>query len=91
MCERCREAAWQKVKRLTKRAPASHTLIVLSSDPETIFEPSGEKATERIQPLWALSLVALSSKVPEKEAKRASEAKKDKMAKAETADLRPTL
>ena len=28
--------------------PASHTLIVLSSEPETILEPSGEKATERI-------------------------------------------
>ena len=28
-------------------APASHTLIVLSYDPETIFLPSGEKATEK--------------------------------------------
>ena len=29
-------------------------MIVLSTDPETIFVPSGENATERIEPLWAL-------------------------------------
>ena len=84
-------AASPRLSSTSANDSASHTLIVLSYDPETILEPSGEKATERIKSLWALSLVALSSKVPEKEAKRASEAKKDKMAKAETADLRPTL
>ena len=44
--------------------PASHTLIVRSSEPETIFVPSGEKATERIQSLCALCFSALSSRDP---------------------------
>ena len=72
-------------------APASQTLIVWSYEPETIVLPSGEKATELILRLWALSLVALSSKVSEKQARRASEARTGGMAKGETADLRPTL
>ena len=43
--------------------PASQTLIVLSFEHETIVLPSGEKATELMSWLWALSLVALSSSV----------------------------
>ena len=36
--------------------PASQTLIVLSSEPDTIVLPSGEKATENTQSLCALLL-----------------------------------
>ena len=43
-----------------KRAPESQTLIVLSSDPDTILVPSGENATELTSPLWAL-IFSLSS------------------------------
>ena len=32
--------------------PASQTLIVSSSEPDTMVLPSGEKATERTQLLW---------------------------------------
>ena len=35
---------------------ASHTLIVLSVDPDAMRLPSGEKATELAKPLWPLSL-----------------------------------
>ena len=40
--------------------PASQTLSVLSSDPETMVLPSGEKATERTTSLCALCFSALS-------------------------------
>ena len=43
-------------------APASQTLIVLSLEPDTMLEPSGEKATELISPLCALCFSALSSR-----------------------------
>ena len=46
-----------------QNAPASQTLIVSSSDPETILVPSGENATERMKSLWALVFSALSSSV----------------------------
>ena len=50
-------------------APVSQTLIVLSSDPDTILVPSGENATELI-PLLCASVFSLnSSSVP---ARRAS-------------------
>jgi len=42
------------------RRPASHTLIVWSSEPDTMVLPSGEKATELMQSLCAFS--ALSSR-----------------------------
>ena len=44
-------------------APESQTLIVRSSDPETILVPSGENATELMSPLWAFvfSLNSLSA------------------------------
>ena len=42
--------------------PASQTLIVLSSEPETIVLPSGEKATEDTTLLCALCFSAFSSK-----------------------------
>ena len=45
----------------------SQTFIVLSTDPETIFVPSGENATERTWALWALAFSALSSKVAARE------------------------
>ena len=51
-------------------APESHTLIVLSYDPETMVLPSGEKATEATSRLWAL-FSALSSSVAAAEGKRA--------------------
>ena len=62
------QAVWQ----LTKRAPASHTLIVWSHEPETIVLPSGEYATEVILLLWALSLVAMSSIVAARHAEESS-------------------
>ena len=42
--------------------PASHTLIVSSSEPETMVAPSGEKATEDTSRLCALCFSALSSR-----------------------------
>ena len=42
--------------------PASQTLIVWSSEPDTMVAPSGEKATEYTLPLWALCFSALSSR-----------------------------
>ena len=50
-----------------QNAPASHTLIVLSSDPDTIIVPSGENATELMSRLWALVFSALSSSVAARE------------------------
>ena len=41
-------------------APKSQTLIVPSSDPDTILVPSGENATDLIQLLWA-SVFSLSN------------------------------
>ena len=37
-------------------------MIVLSNEPDTMVEPSGEKATELISPLCALCFSALSSR-----------------------------
>ena len=42
--------------------PASQTLSVWSSEPDTMVLPSGEKATELMQSLCALCFSALSSK-----------------------------
>ena len=47
--------------------PESQTLIVWSRDPETIFDPSGENATEMTKELWALVFSALSSSVAARE------------------------
>ena len=49
-------------KKLELAAAQSQTLIVLSSEPDTIIFPSGEKATERILPLCALVFSLLSSR-----------------------------
>ena len=48
-------------------APESQTLIVLSSEPDTILLPSGENATERIQLLWALVFSTFNSSVAARE------------------------
>ena len=72
-------------------APESQTLIVWSSDPDTIVFPSGQNATEVTILLWAFSLVALSSRVPENHTERASEATKWQLEFDPTADLRPRL
>ena len=45
-------------------APKSQTLIVWSIDPDTIFFPSGENATDMTQLLWALTFSLNSSIVP---------------------------
>ena len=45
--------------------PASHTLIVLSHEPDTMVEPSGEKATEATGSLCALCFSALRSREAE--------------------------
>ena len=49
-------------------APESQTLIVLSSDPDTILVPSGENATDLIQLLWASVFSLNSSIVPARKA-----------------------
>ena len=51
-------------------SPASQTLIVLSSDPDTIFVPSGEKATELMSRLWALAFSVMRFREPAREARR---------------------
>ena len=50
------EAIWGQ------NAPESQTLSVLSSELDTIVLPSGEKATELIQSLWALVFSLFSSR-----------------------------
>ena len=50
-------------------SPESQTLIAWSLDPETICDPSGEKATEVMMLLCALCSL-LSSSVAEQEGKR---------------------
>ena len=51
-----------RVEGVSADTPASQTLSVLSSEPETMVLPSGEKATERTQPLCALCFSTLSSR-----------------------------
>ena len=53
-----------------QNAPESHTLIVLSSEPDTILVPSGENATERISSLWALTFSVLRSSVAVREGRK---------------------
>ena len=50
-----------------KQAPESQTLIVLSEDPVTIDDPSGEKAAEVISWLCAFCFSLLSSSVAARE------------------------
>ena len=73
----------------SERVP--HTLIVLSDDPETMVFPSGEKATDHMVRLWALSLLDLSSRVPEEGGSRRVRGEESAHAKSETAHLHPTL
>ena len=49
-------------------APKSQTLIVLSTDPDTILVPSGESAIDWISPLWALVFSLSSSSLPARQA-----------------------
>ena len=51
-----------RVKGVSADTPASHTLSVWSSEPDTMLLPSGEKATEFTSPLCALCFSALSSR-----------------------------
>ena len=39
------------------------TLMVLSPEPDTILDPSLLKPTEQMIPLWAFSLLVMSSRV----------------------------
>ena len=50
-----------------QNAPESQTLIVLSIDPETTFDPSGENATDKTWLLWALVFSHFSSSVAARE------------------------
>ena len=68
-------ASREEVRLLGRQSPASQTLIVWSNEPETMVLPSGEKATDAMAALWALSLLAFSSRVPEHHAGRASDAR----------------
>ena len=51
-------------------APKSQTLIVLSSDPDTILVPSGENATDKISSLCAFVFSLNSSSAPAGQANR---------------------
>ena len=51
-------------------APESQTLIVSSYDPETIFVPSGENATDVITLLWAFVFSLSSSSLAARQASR---------------------
>ncbi len=51
-------------------APESQTLIVLSSDPDTILVPSGENATDMIQSLCAFVFLLSSSSLPARQSNR---------------------
>ena len=51
-------------------APESQTLIVLSSDPETILVPSGENATDLVLRLWAFVFSLSSSSLAARQASR---------------------
>jgi hypothetical protein len=51
-------------------APESQTLIVLSSDPDTILVPSGENATDPMMSLWALVFSLSSSSLSARQANR---------------------
>ena len=51
-----------RVEGVSADTPASQTLSVLSSEPDTMVLPSGEKATERTAELCALCFSALSSR-----------------------------
>ena len=54
----------------TRGAPESQTLIVSSSDPDTILVPSGENATELMSPLWASIFSLNSSSLPARQSNR---------------------
>jgi hypothetical protein len=51
-------------------APESQTLIVLSSNPDTILVPSGENATDQIQPLWVFDFSLSSSSLSARQSNR---------------------
>ena len=51
-------------------APDSQTLIVPSSDPDTILVPSGENATDPMVSLWAVVFSLISSSLPARQASR---------------------
>ena len=51
-------------------APESQTLIVSSYDPETIFVPSGENATDVTTPLWAFVFSLSCSSLTARQANR---------------------
>ena len=48
----------------------TQTLIVMSSDPDTILAPSGENATEMMSPLWALVFSLNSPSFPARQVSR---------------------
>jgi hypothetical protein len=51
-------------------APESQTLIVPSSDPDTILVPSGENATDPMVSLWAVVFSLSASSLPARQASR---------------------
>ena len=53
-----------------KSAPESQTLIIWSTDPETIVVPSGENVTDVMMLLWALVLSLNSSSLPARQGSR---------------------
>ncbi len=53
-----------------KSAPESHSLIIWSTDPETILVPSSENVTDVMMLLWALVFSLNSSSLPARQASR---------------------
>ena len=70
---------------------APQTLIMRSREPETMVLPSGEKVTELMSQLCALSLLALSSKVPVKRVEAALAGHLGRLWRLATAYWRPRL
>jgi len=72
VCQTSQQSSvWAKEGRFEgSGAPESQTLIVLSSDPDTILVPSGENATELMSPLWAFIFSLSSSSLPARQASR---------------------
>ena len=64
-----RRQFWQRRSHL-RGAPESQTLIVSSSDPDTILVPSGENATELMSPLWASIFSINCSSLPARQSNR---------------------
>ena len=74
-----------------QNAPESQTVIVLSHEPDTIFVPSGEKATDVMTLLCAFVFSILRSSVPARQARNSSDLAKEKRFEVRNAPESQTL